>query len=81
MKLVPYKKEDLKIRGQYRMGRKQAIVMEFANSDIDCAKVEGFTGSAYNAQQSLRRATIRLGLHHIKAMSSKGEVYLIKIDI
>lgn len=28
MKLVPYKKEDLKIRGEYRMGRKQAITQK-----------------------------------------------------
>lgn len=76
MKLVPY---DIKKIGGYKLCRNQAIVYEFAQSDLRCAKVEDVhTKNAYIAQRALQNACKKMRLDNIIVMSRRGEVFLVK---
>lgn len=79
MKLTPYKKEDLRgIPG--KQGYLHEILDEFANSGKDCAKIEGYIHkNGASCTSSLNVAIKRYNKHGIKAVTVKGEPYLIRI--
>lgn len=77
MKLVPY---DIEKVGCYKLCCNQAILYEFAQSDLTCAKVEEIhTKNAYIAQRALTVACKKMHMENIRVLSRKGIVYLVKI--
>lgn len=79
MKLYPYERKDL--RNGYRLGRNQKILYEFANSGLDCAKLEDYPQkSARICQSNLRTASLRIGLANTVRIHTEGEnVFLLRI--
>ena len=78
MRLIPADINEVK--RPYTLVRE--IILEFHESDLKCAKVEDWTHKdAGSCAWSLRESARRLGLHHIKTMTRKGQVYLIKEEI
>lgn len=77
MKLVPYNKSELE-KG-YKRTKNYAILLEFAESDMDCALVENWVGkNATIKAANLNRSAKHFGMLHVRAITSKGEIYLIK---
>lgn len=63
----------------YARTKNQSILEEFINSGMECAKIEGWTNtSAAQCATSLNTTSKRMKMHGVKAISRKGEVYLIK---
>lgn len=80
MKLIPYDKKDLCIG--YRFTSNLKILEDFANSGLECAKVEGFPQkNAGQSAASLNQSIKRYKMFTIRAISRKGEVFLIKQSI
>ena len=78
MKLVAYDKKKLKVDG-YTPTANMRFIEEFANSSMDCAKVEGWTQKkAWYCATSLNNTIKRMGKKNIKAISRKNEVFLLK---
>lgn len=78
MKLVPFSKAELEIIG-YRKTKNYELLLEFAESDLECAKVEGWTGkSAHIKTANLNRSIDRFKMYHIKAVCRGDEIYLVK---
>lgn len=77
MRLVPCDPNDLNIRA-YRRTKNLAILMEFINSDIECAKIERSNLNAYQCANSLRRSADHYGLKGVKIAVRKNEVFLLK---
>lgn len=79
MKLVPYNKDDLRIKRSYTDNYK--ILMEFAESDLDCVKLEGWTQkNAKSAQQSMWNSIRRYHLYGIKVVVRGNNVFLLKVN-
>ena len=77
MRLVPANRED--IRGVYKKTENLKILEEFANSGMDCAKIEGLEGrEASQISGSLRNSAKRYGYHNIIPVTRGGVVYLLK---
>ena len=80
MKLTPYNKKDLYING-YKRTKNIRIIDEFVNSEYDCVKVEGWShGEAFHHAASLNMTIKRMNKSGIKAVSRKGEVFLVKLN-
>ena len=80
MRLIPCDVNEL--RGAYKQTTNYKILKEFADSDLDCAKLVEFThSSAYICANSLNKSAMRFKLYNIKASARKGEVYLIKVTV
>ena len=79
MKLHPYERGDLKCN--YRFGRNQAILMEFVDSGLDCAKLEGYPHkNARICQSNLRTTAVRIGLANTVRIHTEGQdVFLLRI--
>jgi hypothetical protein len=78
MKLVPYDLRKVNTVG-YKKSDNYLILTEFVESDLECAKVEGFTqSSASGAAASLRQSIKRYRMGNIDAISRGGELFLIK---
>lgn len=79
MKLYPYDRKDLK--KDYRLGKNQAILFEFLESGLDCAKLEGYTQKkARYCQSNLRTCALRLGLaNSIRIHIEGNDVFLLRI--
>ena len=58
-----------------RRGIYVELVEEFANSDVQIARIEGARSSAY---ASVKKAITNLGLKNIEASTANGAVYLAK---
>lgn len=78
MKFVPYERKNLK--RVYRPGPNQELLLEFANSGLDCAKIEGFTHkNAKICQSNLRTSAKRIGLGNTIKVTVRGEeVFLVR---
>lgn len=77
MKLVPYNKNELE-KG-YKQTKNYAILLEFAESDMECALVENWVGkNATVKAANLNKSAKRFGMLHIRAIVRRGEIYLIK---
>lgn len=79
MRLTPYKKEEMHNIGGYKKTEMQMLLEEFAESDLDCAKVEGWAHkNASSCMSSFRSAINRYKMTGIRCMVRNKEVYLIK---
>lgn len=79
MKLVPYNVEELKPKF-YKKSDNYIFLMEFINSDLDCARVDNYTHkNAKSCSWSLQNTIRRYGLNGIQCIQRKGEVFLIKL--
>lgn len=79
MKLIAYDKKKLDTGVYYTKTNNMRFIEEFANSSMDCAKVEGWTQQdAWSCAASLNSTIKRMGKKNIRAISRKGEVYLLK---
>lgn len=82
MKLVPYdmQKSNLFSYRGYKRSNNLKILEEFIDSDLDCAKVEGFTQkNATTAAKSLNNSIKRYKFLNIHANARKNNLFLIKI--
>lgn len=80
MKLVPYKIEKIKTKRPY--GNNQAIIEEFIKMDVSCVRVENFTQSNANGCcAALNNSAKRMGKHNVRAVSRRGEVFMIRTDL
>lgn len=79
MKLIPYERKKLGATLGYKCSENLRILEEFANSGLDCAKVEGWTAktAGYSAA-ALKKSIARYKFAGMTAISRKGVVYLIK---
>ena len=78
MKLVPYDLKKLDTRN-YRATKLFELLTEFAESDNDCVKVEGWTHtSATSCSGAFSKAIKTFNMTGIKCIVRKGVVYLIK---
>lgn len=79
MKLVKYDKNKLGTK-YYTKTDHQKLIEEFANSDMDCAKIEGWThANASSCQNALAQSIKRFNFSGIRAMVRNKEVFLVKI--
>ena len=79
MTLVPYNKNDLTIP-IYKRSSNLKILEEFANSDLDCARVDGYTQSKPQyCVNSLSNSIKQFGMYGIKVIRRKDDVFLIKV--
>lgn len=78
MKFVPYDRK--KIRTEYKFGKLQEKLREFAESGLDCAKVEdSHYKSAKTCQTTLLQSLKSLGLNNsIRVTVCDGEVFLLR---
>lgn len=80
MKLEKWDINELKnVRSKY--GNNLLILEEFANSDLECARVHGYT--CKNAQvcaSSLNVSIKRYRMFGIRAICRKGMVFLIRVE-
>lgn len=80
MKLIPWKKEDID-RSGYNKSDNFTLLETFAESDLDCAKIEGFhQKSAAICCASLQNSIERYKFSNMKAITRNGEVFLIKTN-
>lgn len=80
MRLTAYSAADIR-KGCYKKSDLLVLIEEFVNSDMECAKVEGFTHkSACSCASSFNLAIKRYNKGGIKAISRKNEVFLIKTN-
>ena len=78
MKLVPYNKKDLEVM-IYKRTKNYEILLQFAESDMDCALVEGWEAKSAGVKAgNLNKSIKRFRMTHIRAICRKGKVYLIK---
>lgn len=79
MTLVPYSKKELGEIG-YEKTSNLKILEEFIRSDLDCARVDGYTQrSASICVNSLRASIKRFGMHRIMVIKRKDNVFLVKV--
>lgn len=79
MKLIPYKKENLTNVKYYKKSDILVLLEEFAESDLDCVKVEGWTHkNASSCMSSFRNAIARYKMANIRCVARDKEVFLIK---
>ena len=78
MRLIPYDKKKLNT-GIYKKSKNYKLLMEFVESGLDCAKVEGYTqADAYGCSRSLTASAKRYHIDHVRSIVRKGEVFLVK---
>lgn len=79
MKLIPYDKAKIEGIMYYKKTDNLKILEEFASSGLDCAKVDEFSNkSAFSCSNSLNHSIKRYKFAGIRAISRRGNVYLIK---
>lgn len=77
MILVPHDINELNIGG-YKKGSNLDILTKFAESGLECMKVEEYThSSAYKCASSLNTSAPRFSMPHLRAIVRDGNVYLI----
>lgn len=76
----PYNKEKLNVTNWKRTDN-QRLIEDFVASDLDCVKVIGWHhNNATNCARALNASAKRYHWYHVKAMTRKGEVFLIKLN-
>lgn len=80
MKLIPYNYEDIE-KKSYKPGKNQRILDEFVHSNYDCVRIEDYPHKTASSCQAAFAKSIKIfGLaNSVRVISSKGEVFLIKI--
>lgn len=79
MKLVPYDVNEL--GSYYRKTKNLKLLNEFADSGLDCAKVEDFTQKdARSCASALSKAIKHFRFGNIQVVTRKGCVFLVKTD-
>lgn len=79
MKLVPYDMQKIPGRGVYKRSENLRILEEFAESGLECAKVEDYTQKNANSCISALNNSIKLyNKNGIQAIMRGGDVFLIK---
>lgn len=79
MKLIPYDINKFKNLNYYTKGKVHRLLLEFAESGLDCVKVEDYPHkNAYNCTSALQGAIKHYGFNTIRAMTRDGEVFLIR---
>lgn len=74
-------KANLNELNYYTRTKNQEIIDEFIRSGLDCAKLEGWTNnSASCCAASINQTIKKMRYHGVKAISRRGQVYLIKIE-
>jgi len=77
MRLTPASREE--VRGHYRRSENLKLLDEFANSGMDCAKIEDLgERDACQIAGSLRNSVKRYGFNSIVIAARDGVVYLLK---
>ena len=80
MKLVKCNLNELGIN-TYKKSKYQELLDEFLSSDMNCARVDGWTNcNSSSCSCALNKAIIRYKYHGVIAKVKKGEVYLIRTD-
>lgn len=80
MKLIPFDKNKLGVRS-YSTTSNLGILESFAESGLECAQLDGWTQTnASIAAASLNASIKRFNKGGFRAVSRKGEVYLIRTD-
>lgn len=82
MRLVEYDINKIKsVRNHYKISANLKLLTEFVESGMECMKVEGWTTkTASICASSLNLSAKRYKIGGVRAMSTKGEVFLIKVD-
>ena len=79
VKLVKWDVNNVAKPNGFRRTPNQKLIEDFANSAMDCAKVEGFTQKdAMVCAASLNVSIKNMRKSGIRAISRRGEVFLIK---
>ena len=79
MQLIPYDVTKVKTVGGYKKSENLLLLEEFANSELQCAKVENFPHKdAWICAAALRNTIKRNGMTNIECITRNGEVFLIK---
>lgn len=80
MNLVPCDLRAIKSAVGFKETKNYDIIMRFVESDHECVKVEGWTHvSACSCTASLNKSIQTFNKSGIKALTYKGEVYLVKV--
>lgn len=80
MKLVKYDINKMDNADGYRKSDNDKILEEFVESGMDCAKVEGFLHTtSMSCASSLNNSIKRYHIGGVRAVSRKGECFLIKV--
>lgn len=78
MNLVPYETEKVK---WYRRSKNQQILEEFIDSDLKCAKLEGWPQiSAKSCQSSMLTTLKRLHISTVKVLKRGDIIILLKVE-
>lgn len=79
MELTPYKKENLANVKHYKKSDVLILLEEFAESDLDCVKIENWKySSPYSCMSSFRNAALRYKMTNIRCVVRDKEVFLVK---
>lgn len=79
MTLVPY--DANKIGCYHKKTKLLKILDEFRDSDYDCVKVENYDHKdAYSCTASLSCSIKRYHYDNIRAVTCRGEVFLVKVQ-
>lgn len=79
MRLIPYDVKKVNAVG-FKVSNNYKTLLEFAKSKMECAKVEDYTqANASGCAASLNASIKRFHLDGIRAISRKGNVYLIRV--
>lgn len=78
MRLIPY--DVHKLKGGYKRTRNYEVLKEFADSDLDCAKLVEFTqASAHICANSLNKSALRFKMYNINVNTNKEKYILSKL--
>lgn len=79
MKLTPYDKKKLVSNAGYKVTDIHALLDEFADGDLDCVKIEGWTHkNATSCYSSFSGAIKRHHMTGIRCFVVNNEVFLVK---
>ena len=81
MKMVAYDKKELENVMSYKRTKWSEFLDEFAESDLDCVKIEEYEHtSVYSCAAALNKAIGRFHKDNMKAIVHNGELFLMKIN-
>lgn len=82
MRIVPYDFKKLNDTKYFKKTELQKILEEFLESGADCVKIEEWTQkNASGCASSFNNAAKRYKMSGVKAISRKGEVFLVKASL
>lgn len=78
MRLVPVERKTA-AKKWYGQGKNQKLIQAFLDSEVDCARVDGWTHkNAFTAANTLNRSVESMGVNTVRAISRGGNVYLLR---